>query len=449
MSTARNAPLPPLTIGDAPSLTPRRRGSMAAPDPFGTFPNTTRTMTSTLHIIKAPSHNTFQDANERSRQLTRTRARSNSGGNVGTRISFAFSGFGPVSPRRDNSSGSRSSEPSRSASPLNANARSKSFTNISTMSHTLLTPIQVYDLAQQCNNPHSRPCSPVGNTSIPSSPVNFTPLPEDYRLPFLDRPKEVEDLLSQPLTSKLFMLLAQTIPANSSSSSAADPSSWRYPQLEHWLTQTSRDEVGDLEWVQKAKLCISTRSELIWERVKAALGVPPELDSVNELSGKHNDSRHGTPSPESRLDDENLTESFGDTWVEPILTSSVSSSPIRSPAASFSRSPVMTLQGLGRMEDISEDISEDVSENLSESDSPPIPTPAVHGVRVVVSPSEPLECSFSSSPSPSVSQSHVPYDAISERGPGHPLFPTSFANLALGPTLQAKCVSSLPGVRLN
>lgn len=36
------------------------------------------------------------------------------------------------------------------------------------------------------------------------------------------------------------------------------------------------------------------------------------------------------------------------------------------------------------------------------------------------------------------------YDAVAERGPGNPLFPTSFARLALGPTLQAKYVLLLP-----
>ena len=34
------------------------------------------------------------------------------------------------------------------------------------------------------------------------------------------------------------------------------------------------------------------------------------------------------------------------------------------------------------------------------------------------------------------------YDVVGERGPGNPLFPTSFARLALGPTLTAKYVSA-------
>ncbi|KAF8523000.1 hypothetical protein JB92DRAFT_2885738 [Gautieria morchelliformis] len=483
MSTSKSPPLSPLTIGSSRSLSPRRRGSVAAPDPFGTFPDTARTMTSTLHIIKAPSHSVNQGTDEWAKRQSRSRAGSHSGGTTGTRISFAFSGFSQASPQRETMSApwSTISEPSRSVSPLNTRfARSNSFTNLSTTPHTPLTPVQVYDFAQQCNHPQSRPSSPVMNTSMPASPVNFTPLPEAFRLPFLDRPKEVKSLLCQPLTAKLFLFLAQTFPVKTSSGGDSDPSSWTYSQLEHWLTQTSREEVGDIEWVQNARLCISARSELIWERVKAALGVPPELDSLDKIADKQNGSTHDMAVTEVRLDGEDVSEAFGDAWVEPIVSGPVGPSPIpppRSPTASFPRSPKLGHQGVGRMEDISEDISEpivstpvgpspippprsptalfprspklghqvvgrmeDISEDVSESGARPAATAAVHGLRVVVPPSEPPVrhySSFSASDAGPSSRPHVPYDVVAERGPGHPLFPSSFANLALGPTLHA------------
>lgn len=432
-----NPPLPPLTIGSTRSLSPRRRGSMAAPDPFGTFPDTERTMTSTLHIVKSPLHIAVQEAADKTKRLTRSRSRTHSGGITGPRISFAFSGFSSASPQRELSSGPRSPiEPTRPVSPVSGKPlfpRSNSFTNVSMLSQTPLTPIQVYDFAQQCNHPQSRPSTPVGPTSLPSSPVSFTPLPESHLLPFLDRPREVKDLLSRPVTSRLFILLAQTFPVRTPAANDADPASWTYSQLEHWLTQTGRDKVGDVEWVQKAKLCISARSELIWERVKAALGVPPELDGSFD---HQTDMQSGGPDKtEGILDDEDLSDSFGNAWVEPIVATPSSSSPIppsRSPTTPFSRSPTMGHQGVGRMEDISEDAP------VSDS-SPPAPA-TVHGLRVVVSPSETRRYSGSStSYAGSFSQPQVPYDAVGERGPGHPLFPSTFANLALGPTLQAKC----------
>ena len=37
------------------------------------------------------------------------------------------------------------------------------------------------------------------------------------------------------------------------------------------------------------------------------------------------------------------------------------------------------------------------------------------------------------------------YNVVGERGPGNPLFPTSFARLALGPTLSAKYAHSSRG----
>lgn len=73
--------------------------------------------------------------------------------------------------------------------------------------------------------------------------------------------------------------------------------------------------------------------------------------------------------------------------------------------------------------------------------------PEVHGLRIVMSPS------FSGSPESEVSsyslstpmherratldEADIPYDAMRERGPGHPLFPSSFAHLTLAPTLRA------------
>jgi hypothetical protein len=45
-----------------------------------------------------------------------------------------------------------------------------------------------------------------------------------------------------------------------------------------WLTQVDRDTSPDAPWIREVRRCILGRSELIWERVKGALGVPPELD---------------------------------------------------------------------------------------------------------------------------------------------------------------------------
>lgn len=44
------------------------------------------------------------------------------------------------------------------------------------------------------------------------------------------------------------------------------------------MFKVCRHEASDRVWVAKAKACISRRSEALWEKLKNALGVPPELE---------------------------------------------------------------------------------------------------------------------------------------------------------------------------
>lgn len=52
------------------------------------------------------------------------------------------------------------------------------------------------------------------------------------------------------------------------------------------MFKVDRHEASDRVWVTKARACISRRSEPLWEKLKNALGVPPELElSDDEESG--------------------------------------------------------------------------------------------------------------------------------------------------------------------
>lgn len=131
---------------------------------------------------------------------------------------------------------------------------------------------------------------------------------DDVWLPFIDRPMEVSALILSPPSAKLFSLLAQTFPrveGHSSPSITAlaaipkelnmddfgtDPTVWTFTQLYFWLTTVPRTSAPDIFWVHQARACILARSELIWERVKGALGVPPELDIDEE--DQENDGQH-------------------------------------------------------------------------------------------------------------------------------------------------------------
>ncbi|KDQ61332.1 hypothetical protein JAAARDRAFT_54710 [Jaapia argillacea MUCL 33604] len=252
------------------------------------------------------------------------------------RLSFASSSFGGGATsgpggRPGSPTSGRPGSPVQRPGPPSHHQRSHSF------SKKKLSPEELYDLARQATNPTYTPSprhSPVITT--PHSPISrdgqvqqekmtpasFTQLPDDVYLPFIDRPSEVALMMTTIPTAKLFALLAQIFPVTrdlppsqppdqspdsspslhpnrlstiSSSSSLSslsasfsattqppsltgDPLKWTWPQLSWWLKHVDRDQADDVEWVRKARRCVMGHSELVWERVKGALGVPCELD---------------------------------------------------------------------------------------------------------------------------------------------------------------------------
>jgi hypothetical protein len=137
--------------------------------------------------------------------------------------------------------------------------------------------------------------SPLGSPVIDPSylpghsgiaPASFTELPNNIWLPFIDRPAEVSNLIATPPTRRLFALLAQTLSSVEISDTTDPPptaeddaTTWSYAQLEHWLCKIPRATADDHTWIRQARICVLAHSELIWERMKGALGVPPELDT--------------------------------------------------------------------------------------------------------------------------------------------------------------------------
>ncbi|KAF9069796.1 hypothetical protein BDP27DRAFT_1324989 [Rhodocollybia butyracea] len=232
------------------------------------------------------------------------------------RMSFAFSTFGSSRPSPSDRTGARTPSPSspsrlRPSSPGSGYAAPK----------PKLTPEQLYDLAHNATNltssqnqraypflgsPRSSPLSSIQGVSSGAEPATFTPLHPSVYLPFIDRPAEVKALIESTPTRKLFALLKQTFPRGNYSDSAAapitsarlvvtnadpnqsppvspvlsdpNPTTWTYDGLISYLTTTPRENAPDALWIAKIRKCILSRSELIWERVKGALGVPPELD---------------------------------------------------------------------------------------------------------------------------------------------------------------------------
>ncbi len=292
-----------------------RRGSNAAPDPFNVHAdvnlNPNRTSSSTLTIVRVPStpsapsephqpsspvHSHRKSLHYRKISLPSSTTTESPG-----RLSFAFSSFSGPNQRPSSPTSSPSSSPRLSASSFSSKPR--------------LTPDRLVDLARQATN-----CS--GSTL---SGATFTPLPDDVYLPFLHRPSEVAAIIFQPPDAKLFTLLAQTFPVNQkendSSSLPSDPTCWTYAQLICHLTQIDRDLAPDFVWAVAARKCIFSHSELIWERVKGALGIPPELDM--DVQFLDDDEESPPASPHELTDTEQVCHWDSAVLDSPVLSKAV------------------------------------------------------------------------------------------------------------------------------
>ena len=412
-------------------------------------------------------------------------------------MSFAFTTFGPT----NGSNSGRSSPTSGRQTPSSPSSHSPQ-RKIASFSKPRLTPEQVIELAKSSTHPKSSPLN-AGASPIPQSisAPNFTPLPDDVYLPFIDRPVEVSTLISTPPTAKLFTLLTQAFPLNArqpdhnvtlADFAEKDPKSWTHAQLEFWFKCVDRDVAPDREWAAKARACVHSHSELIWERIKGALGIPPELDGSegemeeDDIGGLDASVADFVLSPVDTtgkghfsLAAHSPVHHYADVFEEDFDSTPISIEPVfaTDPNASPPADPQI---GLG---DISE-AAEDEAENADAEETgslPPKQEEVVHGLRISTSFSSPVPHLHGSTPSAlaspipagginsssnsegghtlrrsnsSSSSIHVdgrfsPYTAYRgahhddhhtpiERGPGSPLFPSNFANLAASPTLHSK-----------
>ncbi|KAI0731364.1 hypothetical protein C8Q76DRAFT_613704 [Earliella scabrosa] len=448
-----------------------RRGSIAAADPWGTHNdvnmNPSRSMTSRLTIVRVPQTDLEEPPRRHRRHGSNASLNSQSSGKDGGppgRMSFAFSSFSaPGSPGGVH--GGRPVSPSGSPR-LRPSSPSASRFPSALPGHHKLSPEQLLDLARTSVNPRSPLASPGGpqlghsHSTVPA-PVSFTPLPESIYLPFIDRPAEVTALIHAQPNARLFALLQQTFPPDARapmgseyevSTASADSKEWTFADLEYWLTKVDRDVADDVHWIRKTRRCIMTHSELIWERVKGALGVPHELDvddeglelpeeesaptlTTDELDA--NVFEPDSPVVSSQADPE--VESRGEEIIiEPVFVN-------QTPPHSAATDPMGSSLGDLREEDENEAGEEKKAEEEE---------PEVQGLRIITSPSSPSylsEHAIAASPmagatgspvvhpkfvAPGSDDKEQAYDVLRERGPGHPLFPSNFAQLSISPTLR-------------
>ncbi|KAN0113685.1 hypothetical protein V8E52_007484 [Russula decolorans] len=514
---------PPSLSGPSSPIQSRRvqhrRGSTSAADPWGNHlelnMNPSRTTTCKLTIVRvnptppiqldeqppSPQHRRHVGFGAHSQNAHWRLGSHGTGKGENTRMSFASASFAP---------------PSSSLGPGPTHGHSHSLHRRPSVPKPRLSADQLVSLAQQSCDPQSAPASPRtpgGSLAATSGSGrnSFAAIPDDVFLPFVDRTEEVRALFTSPQPgARLLALLAQTFPSKSvpespvtdESVSGTDPRQWSFAQLECWVKQVDRDVAPDEVWVGLIRRCVLYRSELIWERIKGALGAPPELDPDDferdpytvddpvifknlKLDHSSDPGAQFTESPIQEFDSESqptpdhVSESnvsvpaggspdISTLSIEPVLMTT-------SPTAEHDHPP--TRPGGHRMHDISEDDREESDENEDGatptaepvSSSPP-PREIIQGLCISTGPA--LPGLFSTEPGQivptppsramslsSMSQhqstqvassppkrrwsygasnaSSEAYDMAGERGPGNPLFPTSFARLALGPTLTA------------
>ena len=425
-----------------------RRGSVSAPDPLGINaalnygPN--RSSSSTLTIVRvvdpasptglvvAPPNLSDSPSSPTHNRRSFRRHGSTSGSSADNRLSFAFSSFSPVSPPSSPLSSSapqnHSSRPSGSSPSSSPRlrpssppfARRHSASGGSSFLKPNLTPEQLVDLARQSSAPRyvhgstgaSHPSSPSNPdaTAASISPATFTLLPLDVYLPFIDRAAETAHLLSIPPTKKLLSLLAQTFPAQTHEEMqdpfTVDPFRWTFPTLRRWLTEVDRSSANDAVWVGQARKCVLAHSELIWERLKGALGVPPELE-LEDLDTSHFIDPADSPPTLSHPEDEPSPDSVALTsspepllTIEPILATLSSIPPPSTPGVS-NPPPSSLPAGLSHsasksqvdqvLQDIVEDREEEEEIGVNTGDKDRIkleddPKAQIHGLRVCTSP---------------------------------------------------------------
>ncbi|KEP51901.1 hypothetical protein V565_053800 [Rhizoctonia solani 123E] len=346
-----------------------------------------------------------------------------------------------------------------------------------------LSAQQLYDLAMASRDPAATRSPSVQGVSAAVEPAHFTALPEGEILPFLDRPAEVEALINTPGTQsyKIFALLGILFPRKNEPTKEEDgaptpksqpsqlmwppfpgeerpevsqppspapvplskaapaqhplglpshPTQWTYAQLITHLTQTTREQLPDKEWVLFARACIRNRSEALWERVKGCLGVPNDIyedeaveedDEEESPIGPVGISDLANLSPVARFkalrdtdspaagsdrapsDDEHEPEA----WIEPVFSggpSSARGSVSNSPTNYFtgatglgggrgdSKSWAGSMSGRsdgGRMEQIGEEEEEDGGDAGTPVDRTHEPDSPVIGLRIMTAPMSP------------------------------------------------------------
>lgn len=326
-------------------------------------------------------------------------------------------------------------------------------------------------------------------------PVEYVEMDDDVLLPFVDRPSEVAELIQQPGNVGFFDIIHPSFPTESTGDwKEVSPEKWTWDEFQAHL-MAPRAEIDDFEWIRKIRLAVRARSEAMWEKIGVCLGCDDDLLNAGEgydvfgpggalgedYSGEDeirtpqqhevgfgyfgaeddDDPREHvtieglTPTSEVPDDDSDMVIGSLEGRVAspiPLPTGSMETigegdeafhSPDPPPPSRLT--PAQVAGGRGEMRDpfgkspLSKTMQlepEEGSPTLGRNSpcSKSIRSKSIVGLQISTAPSKPSVSHVYKSSVSSVLNSPAYYPHL-ERGPGSPLFPSSFAQLSISPTL--------------
>ncbi|WWC67839.1 uncharacterized protein I206_101756 [Kwoniella pini CBS 10737] len=110
-------------------------------------------------------------------------------------------------------------------------------------------------------------------------PVEYTQMDEDVLLPFVERPQEVTDLVAHPANEQLFQYLKAAFPKNPARPNwrEIEPDLWNWEEFIKHLTKIDRNESPDYDWIFRARQAVRARSVALWEKLGVCLGCDGDL----------------------------------------------------------------------------------------------------------------------------------------------------------------------------
>ncbi|KAK8847345.1 hypothetical protein IAR55_005202 [Kwoniella newhampshirensis] len=121
--------------------------------------------------------------------------------------------------------------------------------------------------------------SPEDRPPVALEPVEYVQMEEDVLLPYVNRPAEVCELIEYSANQKLFKLLKAAFPKDTARSNWRElsPEEWNWDEFMKHLTKIDRAESHDYDWIFRARQAVRKRSVALWEKLGICLGCDGDL----------------------------------------------------------------------------------------------------------------------------------------------------------------------------